>query len=58
MSDIITRETHKDEFEYLDGLRASAVTNMYAAGSWLQGAFMLDRGEARIILKAWMKDLR
>lgn len=39
---------------YLDDLRESGKTNMYAAGSWLQDQFGLNRDDARVILVQWM----
>jgi len=39
---------------YLDDLRESGKTNMYAAGSWLQDQFGLNREDARVILVQWM----
>ena len=44
-------QEHKD---YLDDLRESGVTNMFGAGSYLESAFGLTRGNAREILKSWM----
>jgi hypothetical protein len=40
--------------EYLEALRDSGKTNMYAAGSWLQDQFGLSRDDARVILVQWM----
>lgn len=39
---------------YLDDLRDSGKTNMYAAGSWLQDQFGIGKDEARVILVQWM----
>jgi hypothetical protein len=39
---------------YLDDLRESGKTNMYAAGSWLQDQFGLNKDDARVILVQWM----
>lgn len=44
-------------FEYLDKLRASRTTNMFAAGSLLRAEFGLDRETAGAVLGAWMKSL-
>lgn len=41
---------------FLDDLRASGVTNMFGAGSYLRDAFPeLSRSEANEILSTWMK---
>lgn len=42
-------------FEYLDKLRASRTTNMFAAGPLLRAEFGLDRETAGAVLGAWMK---
>ncbi len=41
-------------FEYLDTLRESGVTNMFAAGQYLEQAFDIDRREAKTVLLEWM----
>ncbi len=53
-----SRETHKDEFEYLDDLRESSVTNMMFAGSYLSEEFGWSANAAHVILTAWKKDPR
>ena len=40
---------------YLDDLRESGITNMFGAGSYLEGAFGLTRKEASTILVYWME---
>lgn len=42
-------------FEYLDGLRAIGMTNMFGAVPYLMEEFGLDRKAARSILQQWMK---
>ena len=42
-------------FEFLDELRASGKTNMFAAGSFLEEAFDLSESDARKILADWMR---
>jgi hypothetical protein len=42
-------------FEFLDNLRESGVTNMYAARPYLQEAFGLPPDKATKILSSWMK---
>jgi len=44
-----------DHFEYLDDLRVSGVTNMFAATPFLQAKFDLAVCEAGEILGKWMK---
>jgi len=45
----------EEAFEYLDGLRESAVTNMYGAAPFLQARFGASRKEAKEMLLAWME---
>jgi len=47
-----------EEFEYLDTLRESGVTNMFGASPHLQQAFDLSRSEAKAILKLWMESFK
>ncbi len=43
-----------EEFEYLDKLRVSGVTNMYCARPYLSEAFPeLDKREALAVLQRW-----
>lgn len=42
-------------FTYLDNLRESGATNMYASGLCLERAFKLDRDKASEIVGQWMK---
>lgn len=42
-------------FQYLDVLRKSGVTNMWGAGSYLEGAFNLSNKEAGAVLFVWME---
>lgn len=44
-----------EEFEYLNTLRESGVTNMFGASPYLQEAFDISKNEAKAILSAWMK---
>lgn len=47
---------HDDHLEFLDELRDSGDTNMYAAGSWLSDEFPdLSRNDTKAILRYWMK---
>jgi hypothetical protein len=43
-----------EHLTYLDGLRESGVTNMMGAGTYLDGAFNLERNQAGLILTYWM----
>lgn len=43
-----------EAFEYLDGLRDSGATNMYAGSSYLERDMSLPREDARKVLSAWM----
>jgi hypothetical protein len=48
-------EKYFEEFEYLNTLRESGVTNMFGASPCLQQAFGIDKNEAKTILASWMK---
>jgi len=39
---------------FLDGLRESAITNMFGAGSYIEGHFGIDKNEAKDMLLEWM----
>lgn len=43
----------EEYFEYLDELRESGVTNMFAAPSYLQDRYSLDKVTARVVFKVW-----
>ena len=43
------------DVQYLDDLRRSGQTNMYAAGAYVAGHFDLDEEIARKVLTAWME---
>lgn len=43
-------------YDYLDELRESGGTNMWAAARWLRNEFGFDKEEAREWLSAWMRD--
>jgi hypothetical protein len=51
-------EKYFEEFEYLNTLRESGVTNMFGAAPYLQEAFDLSRNEAKEILLAWMNSFK
>lgn len=40
---------------FLDILRASGVTNMFGAGSYIQDQFGIGKAEARQFLSEWMR---
>ena len=49
--------TMEKYFDYLDRLRASGVTNMFGAASFLRDEFpelQGDRGRSKVIVKEWM----
>ena len=48
-------EKYFEEFEYLNTLRESGVTNMFGSSPYLQQAFGIDKSEAKTILALWMK---
>jgi hypothetical protein len=48
-------EKYFEEFEYLNTLRESGVTNMFGASPYLQQAFDISKNEAKTILALWMK---
>ena len=43
-----------EAFEYLDELRESGRTNMFAAASFLENEMCWDRREAREAVRLWM----
>lgn len=45
----------QDHLEYLDDLRDSGETNMYAASPYVADEFCISREESRTILSYWMK---
>jgi len=47
-----------EEFEYLNTLRESGVTNMFGATPFLQEAFDISKSEARTILGLWMSSFK
>jgi hypothetical protein len=47
-------EEMEDYFTYLDELRESGATNMYAAGSYIADEFAITAKEASVVLAAWM----
>lgn len=49
---------YKEEFEYLNMLRESGVTNMFGAGAYLESAFDLKKSESRKILQLWMTSFK
>ena len=49
-------ESVQEMYTYLDELRASGVTNMFGAGSWLQKEFGLTKEPAWEVLRFWMED--
>jgi len=51
-------EKYFEEFEYLNVLRESGVTNMFGASPYLQQAFGIDKKEAKTILALWMNSFK
>jgi hypothetical protein len=51
-------EKYFEEFEYLNTLRESGVTNMFGASPYLQQAFDVSKQEAKTILKLWMESFK
>lgn len=51
-------EKYFEEFEYLNVLRESGVTNMFGAAPYLQEAFDINKSEAKTILSLWMKSFK
>ena len=46
----------KDEvFSFLDGLRASGVTNMWGAGAYLEQVYDMNKRDAKDYLLEWMR---
>ena len=50
----LKEQQQQEHYEYLDGLRASGVTNMFGAAPYLEEEFGMDKQEARHVLKEWM----
>lgn len=44
----------REEFEYLNRLRESGVTNMFGAAPYVADEFGLSMAEARKVLSEWM----
>ena len=53
-SEKVKKNDARIEFEYLDNLRESGVTNMFGAGVYLENEFGLEKKEARKVLANWM----
>jgi len=45
----------RDEFRFLNRLRASGVTNMFGATPYITEAFDLSTNDARKVLTDWMQ---
>ena len=45
----------EDVREYLNGLRESNAVNMFGAGSYVEGAFGVDRKTAKECVMYWME---
>ena len=45
----------EEHLDYLDGLRESAVTNMFGAGPYLEAEFGIDKRTAKSYLTFWMQ---
>jgi hypothetical protein len=45
----------QEHLDYLDELRESGATNMFAASPYVERAFGIDRKEAMKILQYWME---
>ena len=53
-SEKVKKNDARIEFEYLDNLKESGVTNMFGAGVYLENEFGLEKKEARKVLANWM----
>lgn len=51
-------EFKQDYFDYLVELRDRGVTNMYAAGPYLEDEFDLSRSEAKKVLVSWLESFK
>ena len=49
------REFVTSVFKYLDELRESGETNMFGAGSYVEGEFGLEREESKNLTVGWMQ---
>lgn len=54
MADLLTEEALTEAFEYLDELRESGRTNMFAAPMFVRDELGWDKGEATAATKLWM----
>lgn len=52
----IGMDLYRKHFEYLDRLRESGKTNMFAGASYLAQEFSMSIREARFILGSWIKN--
>lgn len=50
------RYSKREVFEYLDGLRASGITNMFGAAPYVEKKFGCTRGESRRLVSSWMAE--
>lgn len=55
MEQEMEQEKYEKEFQYLERLRKSGVTNMFGAGVYLENEFGYDRAISRNILLEWMR---
>jgi hypothetical protein len=55
---LISKEDWTTYFKFLDNLRKSGETNMYAASSYLVDAYDIPEGDAKKILAAWMRTFK
>jgi len=53
-----TTQIEKDVFKYLNELRDSGITSMYAATPFIVDDFNIQKSEARIFLSIWMENYR
>jgi hypothetical protein len=53
---VYINEAQKEYFEYLDGLRASGITNMYGGAEYLRAEFpKMHKRDSYKILSRWME---
>lgn len=53
--EFVSQEDLNEMLLFLDGLRESAVTNMFGAAPYLREQWPLSRRESQIVLSYWMK---
>lgn len=56
MENDLLLDDYKEHYNFLEELRKSGKTNMYAAMPYLQAAFNMRKEDASFVLKTWMSN--